>query len=633
MFSWQNVKNASAKFLSAEGPLVQHLPGFKPRAQQEIMAQVVEHSLAQNKALIIEAATGVGKTFAYLVPALLSGRKVIVSTGTRHLRDQLYHRDLPIIRAALDKPVKTALLKGRANYLCLHRLENAHAQIRAPALLDKLSRIRKWAGCTRSGDIGEVCDIAEDSIIWQWVTSTTDNCLGVECPLYQRCHVVQARRAAQEAELVVINHHLFFADLALKETGFAELLPSATAFIMDEAHQLPEIASNFFGLHLSSHQLLELARDTRAEHTHLPRLSRALEHAAADLRNAMGAIHQRGRWSALRQQSEITAALDQLAICLSAMCDGLLQLTQRGKGLQNCARRASEIMMRLQMLRADSQDSVQWFETSARGFFLHHTPLEVAESFSKHMQNYSGAWVFTSATLAVGDSFEHFTSRLGLSQVQCERLDSPYDFARSALLYRPRGLPEPGSPMYTRAVVEAAMPVLNASRGRGFMLFTSHRALNEAASLLTGRMKYPLLVQGNAPRHELLEQFRGAGNAVLLGTTSFWEGVDVRGPALSCVIIDKLPFASPIDPVLQARLAALTARGGDPFMDFQLPQAVIILRQGVGRLIRDEQDTGVLMICDPRLSTRAYGSVFLNSLPDVLVTRELTDVECFLNAT
>ncbi|MDQ3730922.1 MAG: ATP-dependent DNA helicase [Pseudomonadota bacterium] len=632
--------SASAEFLSVKGPLLRYLPGFTPRAQQQTMARAVECALAQNNLLLIEAATGVGKTFAYLVPALLSGRKVIVSTGTRHLQDQLYHKDLPIIRAALNMPVKTALLKGRANYLCLHRLQNAHEQTRSAVLLDDLWRIREWAGRTRTGDIAEVADIAEDSILWPWVTSTADNCLGVECPLYQQCHVVHARRAAQDAELVVINHHLFFADLALKETGFAELLPSATAFILDEAHQLPDIASNFFGVHLSSHQLLELARDTTAEQlkeaaeaTHLHGLSGALEQAAAGLRIAMGGAHQRGSWPALREQSEVTTALDRLAICLSALRDGLLPLTQRGKGLQNCARRATEIVMRLQLLRGDSEDSVQWFETYARGLVLHHTPLEVAGSFSKHIQNYPGAWVFTSATLAVDDSFEHFSSRLGLNQVRCERLDSPYNFARNAMLYRPRGLPEPGSAMYTHAVVEAAMPVLDASRGRAFVLFTSHRALKEAANLLADRVKYPLLVQGSAPRHELLEQFREAGNAVLLGTTSFWEGVDVRGPALSCVIIDKLPFASPIDPVLQARLAALSSRGGNPFIDLQLPQAVINLRQGVGRLIRDEQDTGVLMICDPRLSTRAYGAVFLNSLPDMLMTSELADVECFLIAT
>jgi ATP-dependent DNA helicase DinG len=631
--------SSSHDLLGPNGALRKHLPGFKPRSQQQAMAQAVERALRRNSTLVIEAGTGVGKTFAYLVPALLSGGKVIVSTGTRHLQDQLYYKDLPVIRAALKVPIKTALLKGRANYLCIHRLQTAHEQVRSRALLGDLYRIRGWAGRTRTGDIAELSNIPEDSELWPKVTSTVDNCLGLECPAYQRCHVVQARRAAQEADLVVINHHLLFADLALKQDGFAELLPSTNAFVLDEAHQLPEVASNFFGAHLSSRQLLDLARDTVAEQlqeapdaAELRERTGALEQATLDLRLPMGPAQQRGPWPLLRQQVKIESALEQLDARLTELRGALQQTSKRGKGLASCYRRAGELSALLHLMRDDPESAVQWFETSSRGFVLHHTPLEIAQIFKTHMQSYPCAWVFTSATLAVDGSFEHFTSRMGLQEAECQQLDSPYDFARNALLYLPEDLPDPGSASYTRAVMDAAMPVLEASRGRAFMLFTSHRALKEAADLLAERMNYPLLVQGAAPRRELLKRFREAGDAVLMGTSSFWEGVDVRGPALSCVIIDKLPFASIGDPVLQARLEALAARGGNPFKSLQMPQAVITLKQGIGRLIRDEHDTGVLMICDPRLMSRSYGRAFLNSLPEMPVTHELTEVESFLIA-
>ncbi|MDQ4148124.1 MAG: ATP-dependent DNA helicase, partial [Pseudomonadota bacterium] len=594
----------------------------------------------RNSTSIIEAGTGVGQTFAYLVPALRSGGKIIISTGTRHLQDQLYHRDLPIVREALGLPIKTALLKGRANYLCIHRLQNAHEQIHTPALFNDLRRIREWAGRTRTGDIAELSDIPESSELWPWVTSTVDNCLGTECPAHQRCHVVQARRAAQEADLVIINHHLLFADLVLKETGFADLLPSTNGLILDEAHQLPELASNFFGAHLSSRQLLELGHDTIAEQLQeaadapdLRERAAALEQAVMHLRLSMGHEQQRGPWAPLRQHSHVQIALKQVDIQLQSLHDALRESTERGTGLANCYRRAGEFLALLNLLQDDRQDAVQWFETFSRGFILHNTPLQIADIFKNNMRSYPCAWIFTSATLTVNGAFEHFTSSLGLKQTECIRLDSPYDFARHALLYLPQGMPHPGSPGHTRAVIDAALPVLHASRGRAFMLFTSHRALREAAELLGGELHYPLLVQGSAPRRELLERFREAGDAVLLGTSSFWEGVDVRGPALSCVIIDKLPFASPDDPVLQARLAALAASGGNPFMAYQVPRAVIALKQGIGRLIRDENDTGVLMICDSRLMSRSYGRAFLNSLPDMPITSELAEVESFLIAT
>jgi ATP-dependent DNA helicase DinG len=624
--------------LGPDGPFAELLDGFQARPQQQDMAEAVEAAIAGYGTLIAEAGTGVGKTFGYLVPALLSGGKIIVSTGTKTLQDQLFHKDLPLVRKALGLNLQSALLKGRANYLCLHRFRTtvAEGRLRDRQQVSELRRIREWAGVTRSGDIGEVTDVAENAEIWPLVTSTADNCLGQECDDYQQCHVVKARRAAQEADVVVINHHLFFADLALKEEGFGELLPSANAVILDEAHQLPEIASVFFGQTLGSRQLLELARDCIAEgHNEAPDMAEIAEHAQGldkatrDLRLALGRAGQREPWERIRHKPDVVDGMETLGDCLDSLCELLDVAGERGKGLEACQRRAHLARQRLARLREPDETAIQWFETYTRAFQLNITPLDVAELFHSRLEAHPCAWIFTSATLAVGERFDHFASQLGLDLAQKLQLDSPFDYAHNALLYLPTGLPEPNDPGYTPAVVEAAIPVIRASRGRCFMLFTSHRALREAAGLLDGRLSFPLLVQGDMPRGELIDRFRSLGNAVLLGTSSFWEGVDVRGEALSAVIIDKLPFASPGDPVLQARLNAIRSAGGNPFMDYQLPQAVITLKQGVGRLIRDAADRGVLMICDPRVRTKQYGRVFLDSLPPVPVTRDLNDITPF----
>jgi ATP-dependent DNA helicase DinG len=622
--------------LGPQGPFALLLEGFQARPQQQAMAAAVERALTDDATLIAEAGTGVGKTFAYLVPALLSGGKVIVSTGTKTLQDQLFHKDLPLVRKALGVNARCALLKGRSNYLCLHRFRAtvAEGRLRDRQQVAELRQIREWVGVTRTGDIGEVSGVAENAEIWSQVTSTVDNCLGQDCEDYSRCHVVQARRAAQEADVVVINHHLFFADLALKEEGFGELLPSANAVILDEAHQLPEIASIFFGQTLGSRQLLELGRDSTSEsHNEAPDMEAIRTHAAAlekatlDLRLALGRAGQREPWERIRHKPDVADGLEQLDDCLAALTEALALGAERGKGLEACLRRAHLAQQRLARLKAPDDRAIQWYETFTRAF----TPLDVAELFHSRLAAHPCAWIFTSATLAVGERFDHFASQLGLGEAKTLQLDSPFDYARNALLYLPGGLPEPNDPGYTRAVVEAALPVIRASRGRCFMLFTSHRALREAAELLEGRLPFPLLIQGDMPRGELIERFRALGNAVLLGTSSFWEGVDVRGEALSCVIIDKLPFASPGDPVLQARLNAIRSGGGNPFMDYQLPQAVITLKQGVGRLIRDAADRGVLMLCDPRLRTKQYGRIFLDSLPPVPVTRNLDDVTAFFS--
>ena len=625
--------------LGEGGPLARHVPGFSPRAEQQAMAAAVADAIDSSHKLIVEAGTGTGKTFAYLMPVLHSGQRVIISTGTRHLQDQLFYHDLPRVRDALEVPVKTALLKGRSNYLCHHRLALAATDGgRLPARQQHdLACIREWSVRTGSGDIAGLGEVPEHSPVWPHVTSTQDNCLGQECEYFRDCFVVRARRTAMEADVVVINHHLLFADMALREEGFGELLPGVDVVIIDEAHQLPEVASLFFGTTISSHQLLELVRDVQVEHareagdmSELPGAALRLEAVVRRLRLALGTQDRRAAWEAVEREREVGESLTDLGDMLLQLVDWLQAAAQRGKGLESCWQRSRVLQERLAAFRQESTTaSIQWFETHRRSFRLNQTPLDVAPAFSRALELLPDSWVFTSATLAVGSGFGHYAARLGLEEAETLKLDSPFDYRRNALLYLPQDMPDPNESGYTRSVVERAREVLEASAGRAFLLFTSHAALQEAAGLLGVDCEYPLLVQGTRPRNELLEEFRRLGNAVLLGTSSFWEGVDVRGDALSCVVIDKLPFASPGDPVLQARIDALRQQDRNPFMEYQLPQAVIALKQGVGRLIRDVDDRGVLVICDPRLQRRSYGRIFLSSLPDMPVTREVAAVHDF----
>ncbi len=632
--------HTSREILGADGPLARHIPDFTPRKPQLEMAEAVERAISDAGILVAEAGTGTGKTFAYLVPALLSGKKVIISTGTKNLQDQLFHRDLPVIRDALGLPVDVAMLKGRGNYLCLHRLALAEAEGRfvSRQQLDQLVQIRKWSGRTRNGDMAELADIPEDAPIWAMVTSTADNCLGQECPEFGDCHVMRARRRAQEADILVINHHLLFADMALREEGFGEVLPSADVLILDEAHQLPDVATRFFGQAITGNQLLELARDTisedRLEAGEDPELSaraERLQKAVKDMRLAFGVEQRRAPWRSVAEREAMKTAGATLLDTLTDLACKLEPLAQRGKGLESCLRRCGELRDRFALLTGDSPEGhIHWFETFKHSFSLHLTPLEIAGPFRNKLLQQQTAWIFTSATLAVGERFDYFSVRMGLVDAETRRWESPFDYPRQAVLYVPEGMPDPNSPDYTRAVLERALEVLRLSRGRAFLLFTSHRALQWAAGELRERLQdYPLLVQGEMPRSRLLERFRRLGNAVLLGTSSFWEGVDVRGEALSCVIIDKLPFAAPGDPITEARIEALRAGGGNPFMDFQLPEAVLTLKQGAGRLIRDGRDRGVLMLCDPRLLSRPYGRLFLDSLPPMTRTRKLEVVERF----
>ncbi len=626
------------KLLSDDGPLAAAIPGFQVRDQQQQMMEAVGEAIQNHSAAVIEAGTGVGKTFAYLVPALASGGRVIVSTGTKTLQDQLFAKDLPVVKNSLKTNTKTALLKGRANYLCRYRLARAQSegQFDDRRTISYLQRIADWEVMTFAGDIGELNSVPRDAEVWQQVTSTADNCLGADCEDYESCFVVKARREAQEADVVVVNHHLFFADLALKEEGFGELLPSANAVILDEAHQLPEIASTFFSETLSSRQLLELGRDTLAEvlsgaadMTDLRDSLRELEKCVLDLRLAMDKPGLREPWYKIKSKPAIEKGITHLGEILDSLYNHLKVAAERSKGLESCFERIETQVERLHNLNDPKANTVQWYETYTRSFSLVSTPLDIADTFKKHLESWPCAWILTSATLAVGNSFDHFTQRIGMESPKELLLDSPFDYWHNSLLYAPPNIPEPQNVEFVPALVEASIPVINACGGRTFMLFTSYRALNEAAELLKGEIDYPILVQGDSSQGDMIDKFRKLGNAVLLGTSSFWEGVDVRGEALSCVIIDKLPFASPGDPVLEARIKSIREAGGNPFFEYQLPQAVIALKQGVGRLIRDDNDTGLLMICDPRLRTKSYGNTFLESMPRVPRTSKLEVVERF----
>ena len=638
------------QLFSDNGRLALSIPGFRPRQSQTDMARAVARAIAGQNALIVEAGTGTGKTFAYLVPALLWGGKVIVSTGTKHLQDQLFLRDIPVVRKALNVPVSVALLKGRANYVCHFHLERTLQNGRLTAREDVgyLRDIGRFIKTTASGDKAELSNVPENALIWNLVTSTRDNCLGAECTHYQDCFVMKARKEAQQADVVVVNHHLFFADVALKDTGVAELLPSANTVIFDEAHQLPETATMFFGEDISTSQIMELCRDVLAEGLTHARdgadwgaLVASLEKSVRDLRLTFPAEGTRLSLTQIASSSPFFPALEHLKRMLSHMVEVLAAQAERAETIEQCRLRAVEIGIRLAEWREIIDESlpptVLWVEAFSQSVQLHRTPLSIAPIFSKQREGPPRAWIFTSATLAVKQDFSHYTSQLGLTGETAISLPSPFNYEQQALLYCPTILPQPNSPDYTDAVIDAALPVIEAAGGRTFFLCTTLRAVKKTAERLREeferrKLPYPLFIQGEIGRTELLTQFRKAGNAVLIGSQSFWEGVDVPGDALSVVIIDKLPFAPPDDPVLAARIADMEKRGLNGFMHHQLPEAIINLKQGAGRLIRNESDRGVLMICDPRLLSKPYGRRIWQSLPPFARTRELSSVQSFLQS-
>lgn len=602
------------------------------------MAEAVAEAIANADKLVVEAGTGTGKTFAYLIPALLSGRKTIISTGTKALQDQLYHRDLPLVGKVIGRPVTTALLKGRANYLCLHRLE----QVTDPSssLREDLYEVREWRYRTTSGDKAELIEVSEDSFVWPLVTSTAENCLGQKCPEYSKCHVVKARRAAQEADLVVVNHHLLLADLAMKEEGFVEFLPGAEAIILDEAHKVPDLAVQFFGVSLSSREVERLVDEART--ATLPyaqaELNRRIDAMQTAIRNLRAdAPRKEGRHELSEVMIELRQPLDTLLHAIHDVQVALADIGDAGAELEKIHEQLVGVVERLTILASeDAWDGLRWLEIHPRSLRLHLTPLDVSAKLSGLIDNGFQSWIFTSATLALGDDFSHFGTRMGLAGVAGVTFPSPFAIEQNGLIYLPEDMPEPSDPDHTDAMLEAVAPLLDLTSGGMFCLFTSHRALNNARkwfeankSTLGGRT---LLAQGDAPRDDLLRRFRQFGDAVLLGTGSFWEGVDVRGPALSVVAIDKLPFASPSDPLMMARLEFIRRQGGNGFMDHQLPLAALSLKQGAGRLLRDAKDYGVIVLCDPRITSKRYGRIFLQCLEPMTTTSALNEVSSFLAA-
>ncbi len=670
-----------AAVFATTGPLARALPGYRVRTEQIEMSQAILSAIRDGTSVVLEAGTGVGKTAAYLVPSLLEGGKVIVSTGTKALQDQLFNRDLPNVRDALALPVKIALLKGRSNYLCWHHLDRTNQDatlLGSRQEVKDLGLINQFIHRTPTGDKAECATVPESAPIWMRVTSTRENCLGSECSRYADCFVLKARREAQDADVVVVNHHLFFADLMLREEGVPELLPNAQTIIFDEAHQLPDTATMFFGDTVSSAQLMDLLRDTKAiglaharDAVQWPEAIAPVDKALKDLRLCFEAGMSKWSQTQLPPSHGVWAALEDLRNTLRSLRDVLEKQSDRSPDLAQLHRRADGLMQRLclwgQPERAD-QPELCWLDVSQLGVQLHRTPISVAEVFRRQRLGETAVeeddvdgpawsedgaedapeadhgpqdmpkktWVFTSATLAVRQDFSHFQEALGLGDAQCQAWSSPYDYPAQAMLYVPRELPAPNAPHFTDAVVDAALPLIVANEGRAFLLCTSHRAVQRAAERLRQRIEaeglnLKVLMQGDAPRPMLLDDFRRIRRAVLVGSHSFWEGIDVKGDALTLVIIDKLPFAPPDDPVLAKRLELLEQRGGNPFMEHQVPQAIIALKQGAGRLIRSETDRGVLMICDTRLIDKPYGRRIWQSLPPMRRSRLQDEAIEFLN--
>jgi ATP-dependent DNA helicase DinG len=630
-----------SELFSKHGVLSAAIDGFSARKSQVDMALAIEQSIKNKSPLIVEAGTGTGKTFAYLAPAMVSNKKAIISTGTKNLQEQLFHRDLPILKKALASNRQAALLKGRSNYLCLHRMSqhSGNSTLLEKQTLNELTQVRQWASTTHSGDIGELKSLAENARVLPLVTSTVDNCLGRDCPDYEDCYLVKARNKAMEADIVVVNHHLFFADMALKDTGFGELIPEADVVVFDEAHQIPDIASEYFGEALSSRQISDLAKDIEIikrtvlkDAEQLVKVAEKCRLVAADLRILFPATPEKGNWRVMLNRPEIKAQMTKLDESLAVLYEVIKIHLGRDKELDTLFERVTHAKTKLAVLTDTQQRGVSlWYETTPKHIVLHLTPLSIAKRFADFIEEPKRSWIFTSATLMVDGGFSHFQRLMGLHDAETLALDSPFDYPTQAMLCVPRYLPEPSSWDMKKTLLEVAIKLIDASRGRCFLLFTSHAMLNEVAEQLADKIENPILVQGSTTKRALLDAYLTHKNAVLLGTGAFWEGVDVRGDDLTCVLIDKLPFAAPDDPLLQARMEDCRKSGANPFIQIQIPQAVISLKQGAGRLIRDETDSGVLVICDNRLITKDYGKTFLASLPPMKRTRDLNLAVEFLH--
>ncbi|MBL4900043.1 MAG: ATP-dependent DNA helicase [Colwellia sp.] len=635
-----------AQAFSENGTLAKAIDGFSPRQAQTDMAMGVAEAIEKQSSLIVEAGTGTGKTFAYLIPAFLSikssktDKKIIISTGTKNLQEQLFHKDIPLVKKALASNAQIALLKGRANYLCRYRLaqyQETRGQLDANSLTD-LVKVKSWANNTQTGDIGELVNVTEDSGVFPFITSTLDNCLAKDCPDFEQCYLVRARQKAIDADLIVVNHHLFFADMALKDTGFGELIPKAQVMIFDEAHQIGDIASDYFGEAFSTKQLVDLCTDVaqvyRSKLTDVKQLGLAadkLQKTCQEFRLLFNYDPERGNWREKCQQQQLVQKFQRLKVDLDFLYQVIKLCVSRNEAIDNCFDRAVALLAQYDvMVNVDINGMSFWYETTPRHVVLHQTPLSVADKFSTYVKESGAGWIFTSATLAVDNSFEHFSQHLGLQGASQLLLESPFDYQQQSQLVVPRYLPEANDKNRAAHLALLAQPLIAASKGACFMLFTSYRVMHQVAEALADSIDNPLLVQGQMAKRVLLEQFIENDNSVLLATASFWEGIDVRGDKLTCVIIDKLPFASPDDPLLQARCEDVRRQGGDAFTQIQLPQAVIALKQGVGRLIRDVSDRGVMVICDNRLVNRPYGQTFLKSLPQMKRSRDLVQAAKFL---
>lgn len=622
-------------YLCADGPLARVLPAFRERDAQRRMATAVADAVDAGRTLLLEAGTGTGKTMAYLLPILLSGRRAVVSTGTKNLQDQLYHRDLPRLLGALDQPVRTALLKGRANYLCRYRLKAAAEQPGADA--SAILSLRQFMEASQHGELSDYGRMADDDPLRPRVTSTADNCLGTRCPDYDGCFVFAARRRALEADIVVVNHHLLFADFAIREAGFNELLPGAEAVVIDEAHQLPELAAQAFGERLSTRQIASLLRELRQwagpEHPALSEVLDRLGMQLRDLESICGEADGRMRWSDFIAGFGVQDGLLALRDALQAVADGITPVAddEEGRRLGERAGEQAQLLKRLMgttdseapgvddqadAINTDPDALIRWMEPAGQGGAFCASPADVSSAYARATGGHPGAWIYVSATLSVDGDFSLFRGQLGIDESASEEVLPPvFDYAEQMRLWMPDSLPPPGDRTHTAALIDALLPVLRAAEGGTFLLMTTHRAVREAATLLRRAGGFELFVQNEDDRARLLDGFARSNNAVLIGAASFWEGVDVPGQALRIVAIDKLPFAPPDDPVVQARRAGITRRGGNAFMDYQLPQAILSLRQGVGRLIRSEVDRGLLVLGDPRIQNARYGRRVLAALP------------------
>lgn len=622
--------------LGPSGQLANLIGRFTPRPGQQAMAEAIEEALVDQTDCVIEAATGTGKTLAYLLPVLMHTDKAIISTGTLNLQDQLFNRDLPLAMRALDTEKKVALLKGRANYLCLHRLAqySEDESVKDGPWAEDFSAVSTWSRHTTTGDIAELESVSTDSGVWPWVTSTQDNCLGSDCPLFSQCHVVSARRQAQAADLVVVNHHLLFADLSLKQTGFGEVLPGADAIVIDEAHQIPETAMRFFSKSISAWQVRELVRDTlmAAGHTRgaLSILQKPAQSARTAVDQAMTSfVDHPAKGEFIKIKSSISG-LEHLLRQLRALQQALLPLSDQSRDLAQCSERATALERNLNEFLAGDHEHIRWFAHRQGRFSLHLTPLDIASPLQAIRAQIPATWIMTSATLSVAGHFDHFTQRLGLERCRELTVPTPFDYVNKTRLYIPTHLPDPSSSEHTEALLQEVVPLLKVSQGRAFLLFTSHRALRCAATWLRANTDFNLQVQEEATRRVLLDRFLNQPNSLLLGAQSFWEGVDVPGISLSVVVIDKLPFAPPDDPILEATVKAAEARGERAFATVQIPNAVLSLKQGAGRLIRQAEDFGVLVIGDPRLKTRPYGRIFMKSLPPMKEVQSVQETIDFM---